>query len=54
MTEGANKKKYPIRRKLLTAFVWLLTRTLYRIRILGENRIPEKGGAGSAEADFEA
>jgi acyl-[acyl-carrier-protein]-phospholipid O-acyltransferase/long-chain-fatty-acid--[acyl-carrier-protein] ligase len=45
MTEGANKKKYPIRRKLLTAFVWLLTRTLYRIRILGENRIPEKGGA---------
>jgi len=30
---------------LLRLILWLLTRTLYRVRVLGRENIPEKGGA---------
>ena len=30
---------------LLRFVLWLLTRTLYRVRVLGRDNIPEKGGA---------
>ena len=45
MNSPAPKTSSPVLRSLLNVILWILTRTFYRLRILGDEHVPAKGGA---------
>ena len=45
-TQSSDVKTYsPFVRSLLRGVLWLVTRLLYRVRVLGQERVPPTGGA---------
>src|SRR6266850_2956138 len=45
MNSPGPKTSSPVLRSLLNVILWILTRTFYRLRILGDEHVPAQGGA---------